>query len=417
MNFERPAISDLLTQYAEDASFLWELRRRAVREPHYSLSDIVKLDGRIDSHVEGLSLSAQEAWPLLEESLETGEAGELFSATSLALVLAKPSCWETVFKAALEHPEHRAGLVSALGWAPAERSRASLSEMLSSKESSLRAAALRAQALKREHPGPSLESAIRSEDAALAVSGCRAAGELGRTELLAALQSRLDSKDDDVRQWALWSGALLGGQWAKSALAAAARAPEALDERIFSTAIRVMDAEGRKKLFGSLSQDKSQGRAACMLAAASGDFAFVPWLLEAMHNPPLARIAGHAFSMVTGVDIAYEDLHAPEPDETIDAGPNDDPEDENVELDPDENLPWPNPALLSQWWEKKRPHFPPGQRYLLGQPIAREWLQKVLREGKQPARLAAAEELKLLESQKPLFECRARGADQLRALG
>jgi len=57
-----------------------------------------------------------------------------------------------------------------------------------------------------------------------------------------------------------------------------------------------------------------------------------------MTIPELARVAGEAFTMITGVDIAYEDLEGAWPEGFV-AGPTEDPEDENVAMDPDEDLP------------------------------------------------------------------------------
>ena len=49
--------------------------------------------------------------------------------------------------------------------------------------------------------------------------------------------------------------------------------------------------------------------------------------------------------------------------------------------------------------------------------MATEWLERVLRDGSQPAREAAAIELCLRERRWPLFEVRAPGRRQRRALG
>ena len=73
-------------------------------------------------------------------------------------------------------------------------------------------------------------------------------------------------------------------------------------------------------------------------AGAIGDPAFIPWVIEQMTTPALARVAGESFTMITGVDIAYEDLEGERPD-GFESGPTEDPEDENVEMDPDENFP------------------------------------------------------------------------------
>ena len=44
----------VLSQHAENASFLWELRNRAVAAPHYSLADLAKLDLRVEANLDGL---------------------------------------------------------------------------------------------------------------------------------------------------------------------------------------------------------------------------------------------------------------------------------------------------------------------------------------------------------------------------
>jgi uncharacterized protein (TIGR02270 family) len=75
-------------------------------------------------------------------------------------------------------------------------------------------------------------------------------------------------------------------------------------------------------------------RLAIVAAAALGDPACVPLLLEAMHDETLARVAAEAFTSVTGVDITRARLSAMRPD-GFESGPNDDPDDNNVAIDPD----------------------------------------------------------------------------------
>jgi uncharacterized protein (TIGR02270 family) len=88
-------------------------------------------------------------------------------------------------------------------------------------------------------------------------------------------------------------------------------------------------------------------------------------------------------------------------------GPTDDPGDENVDLDPDEDLPWPDSVALEGWWKRHGSELSPGIRHLLGKPISIEWLQQVLRTGHQRQRAAAALELKILHPRLPLFNFQA----------
>ena len=57
-----------------------------------------------------------------------------------------------------------------------------------------------------------------------------------------------------------------------------------------------------------------------------------------------------------------------------------------------------------------------GTRHLLGKPMTLEWLEHVLKAGSQPARAAAALELSLRQPRRPVFEVRAPGFLQRRAL-
>jgi uncharacterized protein (TIGR02270 family) len=146
-----------------------------------------------------------------------------------------------------------------------------------------------------------------------------------------------------------------------------------------------------------------------------GDPAFIPWLIEQMAIAEQARVAGEAFTMITRVDIAYEDLEGEWP-AGFAAGPTEDPEDDNVALDPDEDLPWPKPEAIDIWWKNHQGQFRAGTRYLLGKPMSREGLRDVLRNGRQRQRAAAALELAIRQPGQPLFEVRAPGFRQQQIL-
>ena len=109
-----------------------------------------------------------------------------------------------------------------------------------------------------------------------------------------------------------------------------------------------------------------------------------------------------------GLDLAFHDLEQGVP-EGLGYGLTANPEAGDVARDPDENLPWPNPQLLAQWWSANRGNFQTGRRYLCGREINAESLVQTLRDGMQRQRAAAALELGLLKPNRPLFEVRARG--------
>jgi uncharacterized protein (TIGR02270 family) len=165
----------------------------------------------------------------------------------------------------------------------------------------------------------------------------------------------------------------------------------------------------------TLARNPDTMRVAIIGAGVIGDPVSIPWLIEQMTIPALARVAGEAFTMIIGVDIAYEDLEGEWP-EGFEAGPTEDPEDENVAMDPDEDLPWPKPDAIHIWWKHHQGQFRSGTRYLLGKPMSRDWLQDVLRNGRQRQRAAAALELAIQQPGQPLFEVRAPGFRQQQLL-
>jgi uncharacterized protein (TIGR02270 family) len=150
-------------------------------------------------------------------------------------------------------------------------------------------------------------------------------------------------------------------------------------------------------------------------AGIAGDPHYVPWLIKQIGNPKLARLAGESLSFITGLDLAHVDLEGSAP-EGGEAGPTESPEDENVAMDPDDGLPWPDPVKIQRWWDPNAHRFQPGVRYFMGEPVNIENCKRVLHEGYQRQRIAAALYLSLLRPGTPLFNTSAPAWRQQRLL-
>jgi uncharacterized protein (TIGR02270 family) len=142
---------------------------------------------------------------------------------------------------------------------------------------------------------------------------------------------------------------------------------------------------------------------------------YVPWLIEQMAHPAIARIAAEAFVTITGVDVNLEQMETMPPDDFED-GPTEDPDDENVELPEDIALPWPDVGKIRQWWLANQSRFVAGERHFMGQPVSASACAGVLREGFQRQRVAAALHLCLLDARAPLFATSAPAWRQKRWL-
>jgi uncharacterized protein (TIGR02270 family) len=415
MHSQSTVIPVVIEQHAEETAFHWLLRDAAVCAPHYSLDDLAKLDNRLDAHIDGLRIAGEAGWEICKEALNYEEPGEIFTAAFLAFASGEATRIETVLEIGNASPELSRGLASALGWLPYPQAEWHIQPLLTAASPDLRRIGIAACAAHRQDPGNELAVALSSDDVLLQARALRAVGQLGRIDLLPVLLSLLTTGDNLCRYSAAWSAALLGDLGAISTLQALARSDVPHKEEATKIALRRMELAAAHEWRLALAQEQDTIRLAVIGAGAIGDPASILWLIDHMAVPELARVAGEAFTMIIGVDLAYEDLEGEWP-EGFEVGPTEDPEDENVDMDPDEDLPWPEPEAIQAWWYNHRGKFQPGTRYLLGNPMSITWFQDVLRNGMQRQRAAAALELAMRQPGQPLFEVRAPGFRQQQLL-
>lgn len=410
-------IPHIIDQHAEEAAFLWLLRHAAVDAPHYDLKDLSNLDESVEAHIDGLRIAGDYGWDICEKNLEFKEAGEVFAAAVLALEGDSAERLQTVYRVVESELETVTGMISALGWVDPAELTGKVSGLLASADPLWRRVGIAACAIHRVDPKSHLNSAIDDADSQLQVRALRAAGEIGRLDLLPNLLKKSGHENVAIRFWAAWSSLLLGDRkQAVATLQEIALADTPLQLMAVSYAVRVLNVQTVKKLLGKLAQQDNSLRLGIIGAGMCGDPVYLPWLVQQMENPEQARVAGEAFSLITGIDIAYDHLEAEAAPENFSAGPTEDPGDENVALDQDEDLAWPAVELISEWWVKNKQSFAAGQRYLLGKPVSVEQCNHVLRSGKQRQRHAAAVELALLQPVNRLFKTRAVGKRQQKML-
>jgi uncharacterized protein (TIGR02270 family) len=410
-------IAEIVDQHAEEAAFLWLLRENATSAPHYTLADLARLDGRVEAHLDGLATAGAVGWATCEEALvKFGEPGEVFVAAALAVASGDPKKFDRVAEIVSEDPLAARALASGIGWNPYERAAPHIRSLLQAGSPVLNRAGVMASTLHRIPPGPALLTALGSDDHALRTAVIRAAGELGLVDTHLDVRANLKAEELPRRFWAAWSTVILTGHRdGIASLRAIAEAGGPFAERAAALVMRKLTLSEARLWHKHLTTETHRLRASVAGIGALGDPAAIPWLIEQMKSPPLARIAGEAFSMITGAHIAYDKLEGHKPD-GFQAGPTEDPDDENVAMDPDESLAWPDPQLVQKCWSARRGEFAKDTRYLLGRPIAEESLQVALRRGYQRQRHSAAMELALLRPGKPLFNVSAPGFLQQKLL-
>jgi uncharacterized protein (TIGR02270 family) len=366
--------------------------------------------------LDGLRIAGEAGWKVCEEQLAANEEGEVFAAGVLAGESLDPALLARVLSVVEKEPTLASGLISALGWPPFEQGESHIQRLLQSNTPIHQLIGVGVSAVHRRHPGPVLLQAARSADVRLKARALKAAGEFKDRSLEREIAESLRHADVAVRFAAAWSGTLLGFPAAVPVLREIAESGLRQAREAANLAARRMDLAAAATWQKALAGNAKQVRLAMMIAGAIGDPGGVPWLISLMGQLPLARLAGESFTMITGVDLAYRDLER-KPPEDFNAGPTEDPKDENVDMDPDDNLPWPEPALVQKWWDKNRGSFQTGTRYLLGKPMTIEWLKIVLRDGRQRQRAAAALELAIRQPGEPLFNVAAPGFRQQQILG
>jgi uncharacterized protein (TIGR02270 family) len=405
-------IEDVLSQHAEEAAFQWLLRDLAVHAPHYDLGDLAELDDRVEAHLDGLSIAGDAGWEIAKGQLSWQEPGEVFTLSALAFESADPRRAEEAMAAASEDEPLARGVISALGWVPPEAARPHIQNLLNSEDPVRRRVGIGGAAVHREDPGPLLRRVLDWGERPTYARALKMAGELGRRDLAHLCAAALESDDSEEKFWAAWSAALLGNADAASrALFEVALASVPRSDRAGDLLARVKPPGQVLAWHSQLAEEPQRARLACRVAGAVGEPGLVTWLIQAMAVDEVARPAGESFSMITGVDLALANLDRDWP-EGLETGPSEDPEDEDVSLDPDEALPWPDSEKVRVWWEDNGQLFSAGTRHLCGRPISEESLWETLRLGLQRQRAAAALELALRDPAAPLFETRARGDRQ-----
>ena len=417
MSGAAPVIESILAEHADEASFLWLQRTSAVHAPNYSPQQFADLDERLAAHIDGLRVAGEEGWLHALALIDNEGPEDFFVAAVLAIEAVDSRFDDLVERAREDLPEVVPGLISALGWVEPKHLGGRVKALLDDASPLRQKLGVAACALHRRDPGALLGELLASAPDSVRIRALRAAGELGRADLLPQAQSLLGEAKPELRFWAAWAAVLLGDRaQALDALAAFALKSGPRQPRAFQLALQAMEiAPGHALLLDGATLPGAQ-RLRIIGSGFIGDARYVPWLIEQMTQPATARIAAEAFVTITGVDFNLAQMEVPPPDGFED-GPTEDPDDDNVELPEDIALPWPDVDKIRAWWQKNGVRFTPGTRLFMGQPLLPDSCTGVLRQGFQRQRVAAALHLALLDARAPLFATSAPAWRQQRWLG
>jgi uncharacterized protein (TIGR02270 family) len=405
--YQRAPVESVIDQHVEELSILWNTRSLLVEAPAVSLRNLARIDERIDAHEDGCSIAGAYAYAKLAEQLVEAVPERVFAATVVALQDRDRARFDQCVSVACVARELVSGVVAALGWVPDHRLAGIVRVMFADPSPCRRRIALAACRVQGADPGPMLPLAIRDANPGVRTEALRTSAVRGRLDVLPLCAAALNDDDEECRFWAAWSSVLLGNRGvALELLTTAAMSATVHRTRAFGLTLTAMAVEPAHGVLQSLARDSKDLRWLIEGSGIAGDSTYVPWLINHMSNDPTSRLAGEAFSLITGTDIALVDLER-KPPEDFESGPNDDPDDPNVDMDPDDGLPWPDPDKVKDWWAKNSGRFQPGRRYFMGQAVTREHCIEVLKNGYQRQRILAAHYLCLLDPGTPLFNTSA----------
>jgi uncharacterized protein (TIGR02270 family) len=394
----------VLQQHVDDAGILASNRIDLVEGPS-GLRYFGAFDRRLQAHLDGLQLAGQEGRTLCDASLETPSRGSVFVAVVRALESRDDTRLMRLIALAQAVPEAAPGLLAAFEWIEPSRLRRTVAHLLRDEDGFSRAVGLAACAAHRTDPNLTSGRYFRDADARVRACAFRMAGELGIVELQSYCAGAVGP--DDPGFWAAWSAVLLGNRAAAfDALAARFITSKAQHARVLQLALQAAPVALGHRLLQRLVREPGHERRLIAGTGIVADPEYVPWLIRQMTDLKTARLAGEAFALITGADLQHDALDRPAP-EDFESGPTDDPDDPNVDMDPDDGLPWPDVGKIEAWWAANSHRFQKGTRSFMGAPVTREHCVHVLKTGYQRQRILAAHYLCLLEPGTPLFNTSA----------
>jgi len=395
-------------QIFDEAAFLWESRSVAVEQPDNDAESLHELEIRIDTHLDGLMASIENAWEICLEALKNGEPGETFTAAILAFRSHDVKKIQIVIEAGLANEEAEKGLISALGWLPGKLVHNWIEKFLGSKDLNHKYLAVATCSVRRENPGEFLNRILAREDCKshkkLYGRTLRLIGEIRRLDLMPYLNEAMESDNSDICFWSNWSAILLGNRSAVENLKTYVFSDGIHQQKAIGIAFRALPVEQARKWIAELGKAADQSRAVIKATGILADPHAVNWLISKMDQPAVSRLAGESFCNITGIDLERNQLSIEdhEPEEMHPGN------DEDISLDEDENLAWPDVDKVKAIWMAHGCNFIAGQRYFMGQNISAELLKNKLQNACQRQRHAAAMELALIDSGTPLINTRAK---------
>jgi uncharacterized protein (TIGR02270 family) len=194
------AVSFVVQQHAEEATHLRRVRSVLVRSAEAGLFELARHDERLEAHLDGLLIAGREGLARVAVLAGAGDTGAVFSLAALAIASDEVAVLDRLIDLHREDQQALAAIASAFGWSRPSRLRGIVQRMLTSNDPARRSLGMRACRLQSVDPGTALASGLNDADVGVRLSALRAAGDLGRVDLLADVEDVISTGPDELRK-------------------------------------------------------------------------------------------------------------------------------------------------------------------------------------------------------------------------
>jgi uncharacterized protein (TIGR02270 family) len=365
---------DVIAEHLDEAEFAYTSWASALESPLYTLSELASgPEEQLFAHVDGLVIGGSEvAERALAPELDAPDEPRFSRLVAAGLALLGQGRLDVVERALWsEEPLicHAAQHALVLGAPPQFDARlaAQLARPLGPKERTV----LLGVAAGRGLSLPNLLASLESSD----VEEARAAAVLVRwsdpRRHVPAIEHLVDHPDLQVRDAALVTALQLGSfpAWRRCvALASSVARVEPLAMLLMA----LLGGPAEHEILVNHLARPSHRHATLFALGFAGQAALGNTLLDVMSgdDPRGARLAGEAFSNLTGLDTSMDPYVEPEPPETGESLPPLEQDELEADLVPpvEDDLPLPNPQAILAWWQANAGRFDVRHRLLWGRP-------------------------------------------------